>query len=301
MKSQAKLKFSKEATRYLIVGLSAGIIYFFAGIIENEVFGTYYTQWVWGVLLFMFAVFVYLKFKQIPKLDRILFAIAVAIVGLGAWHYEMAKHMDTILTSKSFQIHVIIMVDYFIFMIPIIPLRLKRVATHSRQIFELAARPVENAEDGFTARPYPAGKAQYSKDEVIGFAKYLHKNLIARSQIEDDKVIIAISISGNTLAMTDLQNSSYVSFDYDGNISVLMMKSDYEQYKDKLSFDQLCESLANTFIRFLGYYQNGAGEKILASIAAVDSKFHTYVSMGLLVLLFATFVTITLFYFTKSF
>lgn len=300
-KTGSKLKFSKESTRFAVIGFSVGIIYFFVGIIENELFGTYYTQWVWGTLILLFAGFVYFKFKQIPKFDRILFAICVAIVGLGAWHYEMANHMDTFLSNKTFQVHVIIMVDYFIFMIPIIPLRMKRVATRSRQIFELAAQPIDNTDNGFTARPFPAGKASYSKNEILSFAKFLHKKLIARAKIEDDKVIFTISLSGQTLIIPELQSTSYVSFDYDGNISVMMQKSDYEQYKDKLSFDQLCESLAKTFLNFFEYYKKGESEKIIETITSVDTKFHSYVLMGFLILGFVTLVTVTVFYFIKTF
>ena len=64
----------------------------------------------------------------------------------------------------------------------------KKVSFRHRKVLELAARPVENITDGFTARPYPIGAVKSSKKEIIDFARYLTKNFIAMSYFEEEKV-----------------------------------------------------------------------------------------------------------------
>ena len=58
-------------------------------------------------------------------------------------------------------------------------------------------------------------------------------------------------------------NRTWISIDFDGNISVNVSKEYYLDYKENLSFDQLCESLGNLFIRFYEYYKKGEEIRII--------------------------------------
>ena len=54
----------------------------------------------------------------------------------------------------------------------------------------MAAGNVDSAMDGYTARPYPLGKSDFKKEELVKFAKFLQKNLAAAAYIEAERVIL---------------------------------------------------------------------------------------------------------------
>jgi len=142
----------------------------------------------------------------------------------------------------------------------------KKTTIHYKKILELAAKPVDDTANGFTQRPYPAGEATYTREEIIGFAKYLNKRLISISYIEKNRVVLVIA--GNELKYLwtyrpCYQKDTYVSFDFSGNISAQIANSDYTKYKDELTFDKLCESLGDLFKTFLDFYQKGERDKIV--------------------------------------
>jgi hypothetical protein len=151
----------------------------------------------------------------------------------------------------------------------------KKVYWRYSEILELAAKPVKKVEDGFTSRPFPAGEAQYTKEEIEGFATFMLQHVIAATYYEDDRIVLVIP-KNMYLHLLYLQRNyrkdTYVSFGYDGNISVHIAKKDYSQYKDELTFDQLCLSLGNVFKEFLHLYQMGEGTKIIEKLNAVSKE-----------------------------
>ena len=133
-----------------------------------------------------------------------------------------------------------------------------------RKLLELAAKPVDGTADGFSSRPFPAGKAKFTREELNSFAIFLRKHFIAFPYVKK---------SGTLLALTDQsrfwsgrlndKKDSYVSFNFDGTISVNIAKKDYQKYKEEYTFDELCESLGDMFKQFLFYFQENNTEKIL--------------------------------------
>lgn len=139
--------------------------------------------------------------------------------------------------------------------------------SHYRQILELAAKPVNEAGDGFTPRPFPAGELHFSKDDISGFAKFLKEQRIALPFFEENGIILIIKDYEKYLfKKPTLENDSYISFAYDGSVTVKISKKDYRRYKEELTFDQLCESLGNLFKTFLKYFREGEKAKILAML-----------------------------------
>ena len=55
----------------------------------------------------------------------------------------------------------------------------RRLKWRSREMLELAAMPVKETSNGFTNRPLPAGKSEYTQMELFAFARFLHSQLIA--------------------------------------------------------------------------------------------------------------------------
>ncbi len=148
----------------------------------------------------------------------------------------------------------------------IIILKSKRIAWRYREILELAAKPIDESADGFTPRPFPAGTAQYSKEEILGFTKFMIKHVIAYPFVEKDRIVLVIPenmFAYMLLLKRGYKKDTYVTFDFDGNVTVSIAKKDYQKYKEEFTFDQLCSSLGNLFIEFLELYQKNQSHEII--------------------------------------
>jgi len=64
----------------------------------------------------------------------------------------------------------------------------KRLKWRIRELLELAAAPVSETTNGFTPRPRPLGKVEYSKFELMEFAAFALRNHIAIPYHESDRV-----------------------------------------------------------------------------------------------------------------
>jgi len=149
----------------------------------------------------------------------------------------------------------------------------KKINWRYEEILELAARPIKKTEDGFTHRPFPAGETQYTGNEIMDFAKFLLKNIIAIPYYEDNRVIMVIpaNMFRHLLYLRkDYLEDTYVSFDFEGSVSVHIAQKDYLRYEDEWTFDQLCQSLGDVFKRFLRAHQKGEGHTIIAQLNDIN-------------------------------
>ncbi len=140
-----------------------------------------------------------------------------------------------------------------------------------REVFELASMSIESESDGFTERPHPAGKAEYTRNELEGFALFLRKNLIAMPYFEENQIVLVpVKMSDEFVYLFSpgkfRKNRSWIAFDFDGNVTVFISRRDYLNYKEELSFDQLCENMGKLFIRFMEYYRKGEAERIITRL-----------------------------------
>ena len=150
----------------------------------------------------------------------------------------------------------------------------KRLKWRIREILELAAAPIEDTTNGFTPRPRPLGKADYSNYELSGFGAFALRNHIAIPCYESDRVVFVANdwIRGFLWLYRlrrDYSTATWVAFDYDGNVTVNIARRDYLKYKDSLSFDQLCQSLGVQFIGYLELFRRGEGSQIIQKMNAV--------------------------------
>jgi hypothetical protein len=160
-------------------------------------------------------------------------------------------------------------IDFFVYGAPIL------LERYFPTLLELAAKTVNDTNDGYSARPYPSGKRQYSKDEVVKFAEYLNKKLIAVSYIDKDRVILVFSnglFQYVPFLKPNFKKTTYATFDYEGNCSVYIAKKDYRKYKEELTFDQLCNSFGNVVLDLFNDFRNGQREKILNKIKGQEHK-----------------------------
>jgi hypothetical protein len=150
----------------------------------------------------------------------------------------------------------------------------KQMKWRGREILELAATPIEETGNGYTARPLPVGKTEYSKMDVTAFAEFAAKHLIAVAYIEKESVVFVPVMMGREFSYVlglqpDYAKGTWVSFDFNGNVSVNISRDDYLTYKENLSFDQLCKSLGDLFIDFFELFKRGESVRIIDRMDAL--------------------------------
>ncbi len=148
-----------------------------------------------------------------------------------------------------------------------------------KYIFELAARQVDESVDRFSERPRPTGKIEYTKSELFGFAEFVKRNLIAIPYIENNKIVfVPVTMGDEYLFLLGLAGDynyhSWISFDFEGNVSASISKKDYLAFTEELAFDQLCDSLGKLFIEFMEYYKKNESERIIHRIKSI--KFNAF-------------------------
>ena len=142
----------------------------------------------------------------------------------------------------------------------------ERFEMNSRRLFRLASERLYETGDGFTERPYAAGKTEFTKDQLLGFVRFLHGNYIVRPFYFGNFVALAFSMNTSLLAIREHTQVSHIIIDHSGQVTVRISEKDYRDYRERLSFDQICSSMAEVFVRFLDYYRNGLESRILAEL-----------------------------------
>jgi len=122
---------------------------------------------------------------------------------------------------------------------------------------------------GYTARPYSAGKIEYSKENIYGFARFLKSKYITKPLFREQGVYLLFSMGETIIKDLEPERVSYILFDSSGQITVHIAPFDYKQYTKRFTFDQLCGSFGELFKRFLEYYNEGHEERIIAELKSV--------------------------------
>jgi len=154
----------------------------------------------------------------------------------------------------------------------------RRAKWRGRDILELAAAPVDELENGFTERPYPSGKVDYSWEEVLGFARFCGRHMISLPYVRQEKLFLVPVRMGKEFGhlwnvSRDISKDSWVCFDSEGHVTVNISKDDYYLYRDDLSFDQLCDSMATLYVEFLDLYRRGLTVRIIDRLNSVKIGF----------------------------
>jgi len=150
----------------------------------------------------------------------------------------------------------------------------KKLKYRGREVMELAAWDVEEAVNTYTERPRPAGVVDYSKYDIIDFANHLKSKLVCMPFQEENRVLLVPIKMGNEFELLYTPNYNYlsktwISFDFNGQVSVHISRKDYLDYKDDLSLDHLCESLGQLMITFSEFYMKGDKVRIMDRLNSV--------------------------------
>lgn len=224
----------------------------------REVF--YYVLCVMPFLAILAHFVSFLRTKNWGHLIPMLFYVFIVLIFLPPLAFNQQTRI--VLTAGAM----------ILFIGEIIILSSKRINWRYREILELAAYPVEEAADGFTPRAFPAGEARYTKEEIIGFTKFMIKHVIAYPFVEENRVVLVVPENMFVymlLLKRSYKKDTYVTFDFEGNVSVTIAKKDYQKYKEEFTFDQLCASLGSLFIEFLDLYQKGKSREIIDKLNAI--------------------------------
>ena len=112
---------------------------------------------------------------------------------------------------------------------------------------------------------------------LIGcFSKFMARTLVCLSYFDAGKLYIVPVPQEKAMGMAlgpgyKLLSRSWVSYDENGSVTVHIAKIDYLNYRDTLSFDQLCDSMGKLFIEFLELYKRGEGVMIINRLDSAKS------------------------------
>lgn len=146
------------------------------------------------------------------------------------------------------------------------------------RILELIALGVEPTNNAYTERPFPIGKADFSKEEILALAKFLQKNIISVYYNDNEKIYFVPTNNKAALSLLvrhefNVIEDTWIAFDPEGEVTVHISRKSYLSYKENLALDQLCYNLGNLFIEFLEDYRKGEGVRVLDKINSVKSDF----------------------------
>jgi hypothetical protein len=242
---------------FLLITSSTAVI-----VSEWFVLGSLYSLCVIGGIVIIWAVYYYLRVRVYQVL--ILFVVA----GMGLVHAFLIFQIEVGLPLYGLIINMVVFLVLIpLFMPPI--LKCYELEMNAKKLFKMAADFNKEESTGYHDRPFIAGQAEYTNEEIIGFVRYLHGKRIAITDIQSDKVVISFSMRTSPITKPNQNDISYLTFDSIGIVMVYISRKDYNIYKNSRSIDQLCESMGKLFKRFLDYYQNGNEERFIAVFRSV--------------------------------
>jgi branched-subunit amino acid transport protein len=250
MSQKSKLKVTQ---RWMILFTSLFIAAIIIGRILYGEVGFYWALSVSQLLMFLIHGVVLWKTRNPVYLIPVLMYLFMGLTFLPPWK-EHPGHLVFSVAAAA------MLVGFIAILIT------KKINWRYREILELAARPVNEASDGFTHRPFPSGRLDVTRKDVLGLARFLLKNVVAYPLIEADRVVFVIPRymwSYLILFKRRYDKETYVAFADSGEVSVRIARPDYQAYKEELTFDRLCASLGDLFKQFMQHYRDGQPDKVI--------------------------------------
>ena len=265
MYSMRKLKPDRS-----MIGMIPALVVLLAFGVTAAFFGLRAGFYVMAALVFVIALYVLVTFAKTRNRGYLISGLFVLSQGLFDVTFPGSFGSD------GYRLHYLFLFCELFFGVWLVYLAInKRLKWRGREILELAAAPIEETGNGYTSRPLPTGKTEFSRREILALAEFAARNLIAVSYVQADRVVFVPVMSGKELGyMLGLRphpdKETWVSIGFDGSVSVSISKDDYLTYREDLSFDQLCKSLGNLFIEFLELVKRGEGIRIVDRMDALS-------------------------------
>jgi hypothetical protein len=209
--------------------------------------------------------FAALGIVQLIKYRNWIYLVLGLLIGLATFQVPFAMEHDTGVFKFTYLLTIVVFILFVVFNWNTIYSH-ERFEANSRRLFRLASERIFETGDGYTGRHYMAGQIKSGKDELLGFVRFFHGNYITRPFYYENYVSLAFSMNTSLMVIDMPSAVSHIILEYNGNIKVKISEQDYRDYKERLSFDQLCTSMADVFVRFLDYYQKGLESRIVTEL-----------------------------------
>jgi len=216
---------------------------------------------VWVVSCFYLYVFAYTR--NLPHLYVFAYGVFVGCLFTLLRTYILTGKEETV------ELGLAIFSSWFFLGFVLLYLALTRkLKWRGREVFELAGESVEETGNGYTSRPRPIGKVAYNPKQIRQFTHFCARNLIALPYTTSKNItLVPIKMGdefGRLLGLSgDYLDATWVNFDDQGEVSVHISQKDYLDYRESLSFDQLCASFGQVFIDFLELHSKGEGVRVI--------------------------------------
>lgn len=231
---------------------------------------------VGGAVFLAFAAFSLLAFIRTRNAGFVVVALFQASAALAA--FVAAPGFD----DGSFSRVVLLFVGSMVFFAiwTLFLAATKRIKWRGREILELAAASVDQVGNGYTARPLPVGRTEYSRPQIVAFADFARRNLIAATYVGADRVAFVPVPEGRQTAYIlglrrDYADQTWVTITFEGDVAASISKRDYLEFREALSFDQLCASLGNLFVEFLDLHRRGDGARAIDRLDALGLPYYS--------------------------
>lgn len=239
-----------------------GIAYLVTLYLEIQYFESHYSTWIFAAVLMSVAVW---SGFRIPSL---LIAVTGIGIGLLAWHYELAMHLQVFATKQSFEIHLIGMAIYLLFSLPVSLLHRRRSRSWHEHIFQRAALRADRGDTNYSEKPCLVRQDSYSRLELQSFAHFAERSRMAVPEWQDGTLSLYLPGADSLYQDAPLRRHSYsyVRFHSSGEIVAHISKSDFLRRHESCSYQALCCGLGNTLFDFLQQHREGERDLVLREI-----------------------------------
>jgi len=250
-------------------------------ILEGEMAGTTFTPYVYGLIVFIYGVVYYFRIRMWEVL------VLMSFMAITIWWYFLAeraqmtydsflligidpgpevKHwIEAYITTASWFAALFINFVIFYTLGPKL-MKALELEKNAIRLFKLSARQMYEEKNGYTARPFNAGKHPFKKEDLFGFSSFVEDKKICLALFPGNGVKFVFSMGTSPLIKSRQEELSHVFFNSNGELSVFISARDYRQYRKKYTFDQLCDIMGKTFLRFAKYYNTNNERKIITEL-----------------------------------
>ncbi len=262
----------KPDMKPMILMFAIAILYAGGTLVEEAYTKTRYTPWLYGAALIILTWIGSRKIAVNSKFAaNCLFAMGVVIAS-AVWHYEFSRSEILFFNSFTMKVHLVLLTITIVVTMPLI-LKAKNFSKY--QILKMAALKVGDSKNGYTTRPYKAKKHNFSSSTLKNFAEFARKKKIAYIKESEESIVFALTVSNIGQPMTEennFQDVTYVSYNNNGSTYVNVSKFDYNSYKKKLSFDQLCSAIDDVFRDLINDFKENRQQNIINKLKSMRSR-----------------------------
>lgn len=210
------------------------------------------------------AFFIVIGFLQFIRYRMWVYLFLGILFGTSTWH-SLTYFLLSGRPPISNLIHILINGLFIILFWPRLSGQ-ERLISNARRLLNLAASMINDTSGGFTSRPYSGGKISISDMDLKGFINFMEGKFVVKAFKKKDVYFLGFSMGVSPLVADDPLEISHVRIDSENNLSVSISSFDYQQYKENLNFDQLCQSMSEVFMRFIEYFKEGKESRIISEL-----------------------------------